>query len=71
MDEEARAAAHQLQHERRETFQAWLDDALTPASEARAEQTRANWQPIEQFIEEGPDVGEADEAESEEGQRIN
>lgn len=71
MDDEARAAAYRLQHGRREAFQQLLDDALTPASDAPAEQVRANWQPIELFIQEGPDVGEAHEAESEEGQRIN
>lgn len=71
MDDEARAAAYRLQHGRREAFQAWQDAMLLPASDAPAEQVRANWQPIELFIQEGPDVGEAHEAESEEGQRIN
>ncbi len=58
-------------HAAREAYQAAQDAALTPASDAPAVQTRANWQPIEQFIQEGPDVGYEDEAESEKGQRIN
>jgi hypothetical protein len=63
--------ANQLAYEAREAYQAWLDAALTPASDAAALQTRANWQPIEDFIEEGPDVGYREEPESEEVQRIN
>lgn len=71
MDEETRAALHRAQHAAREAYQAAQDAALTPASDAPAVQTRANWRPIEQFIQEGPDVGFQDEAGSEKDQRIN
>lgn len=56
--------AYQLRHEAREAYQAWLDAQLLPASEAAAEATRANWQPITDFLEEGPDVGKEDFPES-------
>ena len=58
-------------HAAREAYQAAQDAALTPVSDAAAAQTRANWQPMTDFIQEGPDVGYREEAESEEGQRIN
>jgi hypothetical protein len=69
--DEAQAAAHRAQHAARAAVQAAQDAALTPVSEAAAAQTRANWRPIQQFIEEGPDVGFEDEAGSAHDQRIN
>lgn len=48
-----------------------LDALLTPASDAAATQTQANWQPIEDFQKEGPHVGSREFPESEEGQRVN
>ena len=69
--DDAQAAAHRAQHEARAAYQAAQDAALTPSSDAPAVQTRANWQPIDDFLKEGPDVGYEDEAESEKGQRIN
>lgn len=71
MTEAERAAAYRLQHDRRAAFQAALDRALTPASDAPAEAVRADWQPITDFLQEGSDVGEADEAGSEGDQRLN
>jgi hypothetical protein len=55
----------------RREFQRWLDAQLTPPSDVPAELVRERWMPIEQFIREGPDVGETDFPESEAGQRIN
>ncbi len=63
--------AHIAAYTAREAYQAAQDAALAPASDAPAAQTRANWQPITDLIEEGPDVGYDEEAESEHGQRIN
>lgn len=57
--------ANQLQHAARTAYQAWLDTLLLPTSDAAADQTRANWQPIEDTLKEGPHVGYREEAESE------
>ena len=70
MSEEARAAAYRLQYDRRKAKQAALDTALAGDTAAR-ESLDTKWQPITEFIQEGPDVGEADEPTSEGSQRIN
>jgi hypothetical protein len=57
--------ANKLEHEAREAYQAWLDAQLLPASDAAAEATVANWQPIIDFLQEGPDVGYREDPESE------
>lgn len=46
-------------------------DAALAGDDTAAAAVRAAWEPIEQFVKEGPDVGEPEEAESEAGQRIN
>lgn len=71
MTDAEQAALHRAQHALREAYQALLDAALTPASDAPAEAVRADWQPIEDVIKEGPDVGFREEAGSEKDQRIN
>jgi len=71
MADAEQAALHRAQPALREVYQALLDAALTPASDARAEAGRTDWQPIEDVIKEGPDVGFREEAGSEKDQRIN
>lgn len=70
MSEEERAAAYRLQYARRKAFQGAQDDALAGDDDALAALTE-RWQPMIDFVKEGPDVGERDEPESEGGQRIN
>ena len=48
-------------------FQRAQDAALTPPSDAPAAAVRAAWKPIDQFLKEGPDVGERQEPESKQG----
>lgn len=71
MSEEARHLAYRQQQRNQRTFQAWLDDQLTPPSQAPAEQTRQDWKPIELLITEGPDIGDPDDVESDGGLRFN
>ena len=52
-------------------YQRAMDALLTPPSQAPAEAVRLAWLPMEQFVKEGPDVGETDFCESEAGQRIS
>lgn len=68
---DAERLANIAAHKARAAYQAAQDAALTPESDAPAAQVRTNWQPIREFIEEGPDVGFEDEAGSEKDQRIN
>ena len=62
---DAARLANQLAHEAREAYQAWLDAQLLPASDAAAEATTANWQPMTDYLKEGPDVGYREDPESE------
>jgi hypothetical protein len=71
MSEEARATAYRQMIRAQHRWHATLDAMLIPPSDAPADQVREDWEPIEQFITEGPDVGETDFPESEAGQRIN
>lgn len=61
--------ANQLQHEARIAYQASLDDAITP-TDAAFDALVVRWQPMIDFVKEGPHVGFREEAESEAG-RIN
>ena len=70
MTEAERAAAHALQHDERTAYQAWLDTQLA-ASGAAETALDDQWQAMTDYVREGPDVGEADEAGSEGDQRIN
>lgn len=70
MDDE-QAKAYRAQYPRRVAAQKALDAALTPVSDAPAEATRQAWEPMRQFVQEGPDVGQRQEPASEKGQRIN
>ena len=63
MSEDARHDAYVAQRTRREAFQAALDAALIPASDAPAEAVRAGWEPMRQFVQEGPHIGETDDAD--------
>ena len=63
MDEDARHAAYVAQRARREVFQAQLDAALTPPSDAPAEAVRDAWEPMRQFVQEGSDIGETDDGD--------
>lgn len=71
MSEDARATAYRQMIRAQHAWHAALDALLIPPSDAPAEAVRAAWEPIEQFITEGPDVGETEYPESEAGQRIN
>ena len=62
---DAERLANQLEYEAREAYQVWLDAQLLPASDAAADATVANWQPIIDFLQEGPDVGYREVPESE------
>ena len=62
---DAERLANQLRHEARAAYQAWLDAQLTPTSDAAADATRAGWQPMTDYLKEGPDGGYRQEAESE------
>lgn len=63
--------ARRERYDNRTAFQLLQDRRLIPPSAAPATAVRAAWNPITQFIEEGPDVGERDVPESEKGQRVN
>lgn len=72
MTEDERRAAYQLQERNRRAYQGFLDSRLRALSNAPLTQTRANQQPLRQFLEEGPDVGRREENDQPEGnQRIN
>jgi len=71
MSEEARRIAYRQQRARRVAFQSALDAALTPVSQEPAATVRTNFEPIAQFLREGPDVGEAREVEPKGDQRFN
>lgn len=69
MTEAERAAAYALQHDARTAYQAWLDSLLA-GDDAAATALDDQWQAMIDYVREGPDVGERDEAESEGGQRL-
>ena len=72
MSEDARLLAYRLKQAAQKAYQAWLDARLTPPSDAPAEKVRADWEAIEQFVTEGPDIGDTDDADaSPSGQRFN
>lgn len=60
MTEQERHDAYVAQQQARIAFQASLDAALLPPSDAPAEAIRADWQPMTDFIREGPDIGKDD-----------
>jgi hypothetical protein len=63
--------ARRARYQARKAYQRMLDEYLTPVSEVPAELVREHWEPMEQFLKEGPDVGEPDFPESKGGQRVN
>jgi hypothetical protein len=71
MSEETRATAYRQMIRAQHRWHATLDALLMPPSDEPADQVREDWEPIDQFITEGPDVGETDFPGSEAGQRIN
>ena len=72
MSEDARLLAYRLKQASQRAYQEWLDAQLTPESDAPAEQVEADWKAMEQFVTEGPDIGDTDDADaSPSGQRFN
>lgn len=71
MVDEARRIAYRIKRDQQRIYQRWLDTKLTPASEMPAALVRQQWEPIEQLLEEGPHVGERQDPDNGDPQRIN
>lgn len=71
MSEEARHLAFRQQRRNQVASQRWLDAQLTPVSQEPARQVRQDWEPIDLFLTEGPDIGDREDVESDGGLRFN